>query len=211
MQKILSTLAIAGLAAGLAVGAQAQTTGTVTGNPASQYTLNVQASVKDGSGNVVASPTVSPTAGSGPLYTYSYLINVANDSSNSAINTITIGSIQGFAGGTSETGAFNNDTATTSLNGLTSVTYNADGSNGDFTSGSTTLSYRSRLAPFGVVGITPAANTTGGGNGGAGIGRGFIGPGTQTPTIPETSSFALLGLGLLPLGFLARRRLANRA
>ena len=38
------------------------------------------------------------------------------------------------------------------------------------------------------------------------------GPGpAPKPTIPETSSFALLGLGLLPLGFLARRRIARNS
>lgn len=210
MKKLIATIALAGLGAGLAVGAQAQTTGTVTGNPASLYSVNITAVVKDSSNTVVSTP---PSKGSGSPYTYSYTATIASNSTGGSIDTFTIGGIQGFlpVPGPSATGSGGFDTinVSTSGTGLTSIQYISSGASGDFiTAGqSATFSYKSSLPPFGTVGITPSQNAVGGG---PGIGSKFIGPGVQ-PIVPETSSFALLGLGLLPLGMLARRRMANRA
>ena len=69
-----------------------------------------------------------------------------------------------------------------------------------------TFTYDSTLPPASTVSL--GSN----GRGGTGnlAGTGFAaGPGVATPVVPEAGSFALLGLGLLPLGLLTRRRLAR--
>lgn len=61
----------------------------------------------------------------------------------------------------------------------------------------TTFLFHSPIPPNGTVGVTSNSATGGGGH--ASIG----------PAVPEASTYALLGLGLLPLAFVARRRATN--
>lgn len=64
------------------------------------------------------------------------------------------------------------------------------------------FSFLSLLPPTGVSGVT-ASSAIGGG------GIGSVGPGVAA--VPEASTFALAGFGLLPLALLARRRMAKHS
>ncbi len=63
-----------------------------------------------------------------------------------------------------------------------------------------TFVFTSPLPPSGTVGVTSNSPIGGGG-------IGSLGPGPAA--VPEASTFALLGFGLLPLAFIARRRMAR--
>lgn len=223
MKRIIASLALtAALGAGLTAGAQAQTFGptTVTGN-ANIYSLSVLTNA-------------AATAGG---YTYSYEATLVSNPSNTNVTQFTINNILGTTQATAAAGVqdavpplgrtatdFGSITplVTTSSTGTTSIAFAAP-THGFQVAGTAPTSfsstpvllpgqgdtavfhYFSTLPPQGTVSLgTNGQNGTGNL---AGTGQ-AVGPGTQ-PTIPETSSFALLGLGLLPLGLLARRRMAR--
>jgi hypothetical protein len=189
MNKIISTLAIAGLGAGLAVGAHAQ---TVLGSTTGLYTLTVGAPVV----------TAGPSAG---LYEYSYTASLTAASAGLNISSFTIGSIAGYTGVSSVTnpGATNFAVSPTLTPG-----------SADFTA-SSGFSFVGDTATFTVESTDPVATgsvgLTSNGTGTAPVSSAAPdeGPGPAAPSVPEAGSFALLGLGLLPLGLIARRRMAK--
>jgi hypothetical protein len=191
MNKIISTLAIAGMGAGLAVGAHAQ---TVLGSSTGLYALSVTAPVV----------TAGPSAG---LYEYSYTATLTAASAGLNVSSFTIGSIAGYDGVSSVTNPGLTDFA---------VSPTATPGSADFTAASG-FSFVGDTATFTVESTDPVATGTVGltsnGTGTAPVASSTTdeGPGPATTAVPEAGSFALLGLGLLPLGLLARRRMANNA
>jgi len=191
MKKIIASLAMAALGTGFALSANAQTVGS---NPAGTYSVNINES----------------SAPSGANFLYTYVATIASTSNTAAqVNNFTFGfpvpgrfipgsetATGDFAGNLSESSALNSFSFSAPV-GLTT------GSGGET---SATFTYLSTLPPVNnALNITPSASAPGGT--GAGVGNTFRGPGVN---IPETNSFALLGLGLLPLALVARRRLARK-
>ncbi len=167
--------------------AQAQTLDrTITGFDKN----NVQIFTVDLLSTVASTPTP---------FTYSYQTTLKSIDSASAVN------INAFD--------FNFDpTAPVIYNNLaTTAGYNeANLAPGSFAFGTTngltkvgdtaTFVFTSPLPPTGTVGVTSNSPIGGGG-------VGSLGPGPAA--VPEASTFALLGFGLLPLAFMARRRMAR--
>ncbi len=165
--------------------AQAQTLNTMINgfdkNKVQIFTLDVLSTV---------TPTPTP-------FTYSYLATLKSIDSASPVNINSfdfnfdpslpviynnVGTTAGYTEANLTPGSF----AFGTVNGLKNV--------GD----SATFVFTSPLPPTGTVGVT--SNTS---IGGGGIGN--LGPGQAA--VPEAGTFALLGLGLLPLALVARRRM----
>lgn len=184
MNKSLSTLAVAaGLGAGLLGGAQAQTINGVDSAGATQYTVNV-------------TPTVSGTTGA---YTYDYLTTLTSDAGRAGVNSFTfnfgaavpvnyVSNTGGFGEASLSPGAFSFGSGT----GLKTVGQSA------------TFTFSSPRPPTGSVAVASTSPAKAGG------GTSARGPGPAPAAVPEPASLALLGLGLLPLGLVARRRMASR-
>ncbi len=190
MNKIFSTIAIAGLGASLAVGAHAQ---AVLGTTSGLYTLSVSA------------PVV--TSGGAGLYEYTYTASLTAASAGLNVNSFTIGSIAGYTSvsSVSATNGPNFAVSPTSTPGSAVFTASSGfqfvGDTEAFTVESTDP------VPTGVVGLT----SNGTGTAPVASSTTDEGPGPAGTAVPEAGSFALLGLGLLPLAFLARRRMTNNA
>ena len=232
MKKIIASLALtAALGAGLTAGAQAQTFGptTVAGNVgiyslsvltnvsplvAGQYTYSYEVTlISDTSGTSVSTFDIDNIKG--------YVTG-----SQGVVDAQFFPPGSGVATDFSTKGGL---PSTNTSTGLTSISFAATNSPflapgpapGGFSAtpvlapgqGQTAVfSYKSTLPPGGTVslGSNGQNSVTPAGTGGNLAGTGSaVGPGAQ-PSIPETSSFALLGLGLLPLGLLARRRMTRK-
>jgi len=184
MNKSLSALAVAaGLSVGLMGGAQAQTITGVNSAGASQYTVEV-------------TPTVS---GSTDAYTYDYLTTLTSDAGGSGVNSFTFN----FGADVpvtyvSNTGGYNEASVTPgafafgSSTGLQTVGQSA------------TFTFSSPRPPTGTVAVGSTSPARAGG------GTSALGPGPVPAAVPEPASLALLGLGMLPLGMVARRRMTKR-
>ena len=202
MNKIITSMALtAALGAGLTAGAQAQTMLTGGGTPAI-YSLSVSA------------PTVTPTGGQ---FEYSYVVTLTSNPSNVNVNSFTIGNIAG-ATGTAPT--VTNQTVTTFVGTQPGNTASFSAQSGFFTPNDTaTFNIFSSLpVPTGMVSLTSNAGVITGTSTTSATNLGTTGtvqgPGprqTPPPVVPEAGSFALLGLGLLPLGLLAHRRIARKS
>jgi len=188
MTRTSTTFALsAGLAMALAGVAQAQTLdSTINGfdkNKVQIFTVDLLAS---------AASTPTP-------YTYTYLATLKSIDSTSPVNINSfnfnfgpdvpvrydnLSTTSGYTEANLTPGAF----AFGTTNGLTKV--------GD----SATFVFTSPLPPTGTLGVTSNSPIGGGG-------VGSLGPGVAA--VPEAGTFALLGLGLLPLALVARRRMAR--
>lgn len=188
MTRTSTTFALsAGLAMALAGVAQAQTLDTIIHGFDAH---NVQIFTVD----VLATVTATPTP-----YTYTYLATLKSINSSSPVN---INSFDFNFDPTLPVRYDNVDTTPgyTEAN-LTPGSYAFGTSNGFTKVGnSATFVFTSPLPPTGTVGVTSNSAI-----GGGGIGN--LGPGTAA--VPEAGTFALLGLGLLPLALVARRRMVR--
>ncbi len=183
MIKTLRTITLAAtLTAAVAAGAQAQTINGFDASGSKIYTALV-------------SPQVSKVnLNSQTYYMYDYLVTLQATTPKVNVN------------------AFDFNFATPGdLTALPSRQYQeAMIGPGEFAFGATTglvnvgdsaeFSFLSLLPPTGISGVT-ANSAIGGG------GVGSVGPGIAT--VPEAGTFALMGLGLLPLALIARRRAAR--
>jgi len=183
MPNTLQTMTLAAaLTAAVAAGAQAQTIDGFDKSGSKIY-------------SAVVSPKVSQVAlQSQNYYLYDYLVTLQATSPRVNVNSFD----------------FNFDPA----GGLTAIPsqkyQEASLAPGEFAFGTSTglvnvgdsaeFSFLSLLPPTGVSGVTANAAIGGGG-------VGSIGPGVAA--VPEAGTFALLGLGLLPLALVARRRAAK--
>ncbi len=184
MNKLATLALAAGLGAGLMGGAQAQTINGVDSVGATQYTVNV-------------TPTVSGTTGA---YTYDYFTTLTSDAGGAGVNSFTfnfgadvpvtyVSNTGGFNEAFVAPGAF----ALGASTGLQTVGQSA------------TFTFSSPLPPTGTVAVGSTSPAKAGG------GTSSLGPGPAPSAVPEPASLALLGLGMLPLGLVARRRLAKRS
>lgn len=143
--------------------------------------------------DLLASAATTPTP-----YTYTYLATLKSIDSTSPVNINSfnfnfgpnvpviynnLATSPGYTEANLTPGSFAFGTTT----GLTKV--------GD----SATFVFTSPLPPTGTLGVTSNSSIGGGG-------IGSLGPGPVA--VPEAGTFALLGLGLLPLALVARRRMA---
>lgn len=185
MYKTLGTMTLAAaLAAAVASGAQAQTIDGFDKSGSKIYTA-------------VISPKVSQVkVQSQSFYLYDYLVTLQATSPKVNVNTFD----------------FNFGTPG-ELTALPSQTYReASVAPGEFAFGtgkglinvgdSAEFMFLSALPPTGVAGVS--ANSSLGGGGVSTLGPGLA-------TVPEAGTFALAGLGLLPLALLARKRAAKRS
>ena len=229
MKKIIASLALtAALGVGFTAGAQAQTfpQTTLAGNN-NIYSLAVNATVTNlAPSDYEYSYLVTLTGNQSGASVNKFTIdNIAG------YITGTAGVFDGIGSGNPPAGYQTSGATVTTATGITTLDYiSATGFLHAGTPVTTTFGpgiplegigsgdtenffFQSTLPPTATVSLgTNAKNPTNKSqvvNGNLAGTGGAIGPGAATPTIPETSSFALLGLGLLPLGFLARRRLAR--
>jgi hypothetical protein len=197
MKKIIAAAAIAGLGTAFAVSAQAQSV-TIGSNPPGTYSINV------------AETTTNPASVGGD-YMYNYLFTLSPSSAAGVdVNTLSFGFPTSQINGVP---IYDPSTPTDPDNNFIEASNSADAFSfaaNPFAAGggglnsatpTTDIYFGSLLPPTGTVNVTPDASGT---VNGAGLGGYPTGPGTA---VPEVSSFALIGLGLLPLGLIARRRI----
>jgi hypothetical protein len=232
MKKIITTLAVAGLGAAFMAGAQAQTFGpTNTTGAGGIYTLAVLENTSANTGTVLAPVyeyqyLVTLTGDTSGTQVNQFNINniqgflggvtVKNGSTSSLTGPdfAEVGSptVSGPAGATFTSLSFQSVTTGLVAVGAAPSSYDFTSLFGPDTTGlgdSAVFTFDSSLPPGGTVSLGSngfGGTSTGGILSGTG---GSKGPGPLTATVPETSSFALLGLGLLPLALIARRRLAR--
>lgn len=185
MLKKMTTLVLAtGLATAAAVGAHAQ---TINGFDLSNNQIF----------QVLVTPTVTPNLPAPGPFTYLYNLTLEQTTPGVNVDTFafnfnTAGKViydnldttPGYGEASLKPGAF-----TFGGPGLVNVGDNA------------TFAFTSPFPPTGTVGVTSDSSIGGGGHA-------SIGPGPVA--VPEASTFALLGLGMLPLALMARRRMASR-
>ena len=192
MKKIIASLALAAaLGAGFAAGAQAQVTSRTPG----LYSLTVGET----------SATLGPS-----LYQYNYTFTLTSTTPGYHIDDVNFTGFQGYVFGSALVTASGGTGFTPNPLGVPDFT--APSGAGFSTVGqSATFQLESTLPPA-VSGLPVTVSTNADisppdNNNRAGSGQ-LPGPG---PAVPEAGSFALIGLGLLPIGLLVRRRISRRA
>lgn len=188
MTRTATTLGLsAGLAIAMAGAVQAQTLdSTILGfdkNKVQIFTVDLLAKV-----------STTPTP-----YTYTYLATLKSIDTASPVNINSFG----FNFDPTLPVIYNNLLTSPGYNesNLAPGVYNFGTTSGLKNVGDTaTFVFNSPLPPTGTVGVSNNTSIGGGG-------IGSLGPGPAA--VPEASTFALLGLGMLPLAFMARRRMAR--
>lgn len=204
MKKFIATLVIAGMGVGLTAGAQAQ---TVTGT-SGIYTLSV--SLAPVTPITTALPVLPPGIAA---YQYDYTVKLATIGSGapSSLNIIDVnfGGVQDYLPGSN---AVVSQSAGMTYLPATEATpsFSAGSAGTGFKNVGDTAVFQfdSTLPPNGTVNISSNANPS------PPPGTNYAGVGSDTgpgPAVPEAGSFGLIGLGLLPLGLMARRRINKRA